>query len=128
MAPRTAPSSSRGAQDVPVATPSYPDRARREVVTFIKKAITEGDMLPNVLDMKPARRRALIIAPQYRELGRPDDLGPLPSTAADAKLVYELLDHPKSGLAMIAKISVFCAMRVILMGAPIQPGRISLTV
>jgi hypothetical protein len=61
MAPKTAPSSSRGAQDVPVATPSYPDRARREVVTFIKKAIAEGDMLPNALDMKPARRRALIV-------------------------------------------------------------------
>ncbi|QRW24908.1 ICE-like protease (caspase) p20 domain protein [Rhizoctonia solani] len=80
-------SASRGAQDLPVATPSSPDR--REIVAFIKHAISDGDLLPNTSDIKPARRRALIIAPQYREPGQ--TFGALPSTAADVKLVYELL-------------------------------------
>ncbi|ELU38083.1 hypothetical protein AG1IA_07890 [Rhizoctonia solani AG-1 IA] len=72
-------SASRGAQDLPVATPSSPDR--REIVAFIKHAISDGDLLPNTSDIKPARRRALIIAPQYREPGQ--TFGALPSTAAD---------------------------------------------
>ncbi|KAF8716659.1 Caspase domain, partial [Rhizoctonia solani] len=80
-------STSRGAQELPVATPSSPDR--REIVAFIKHAISDGDLLPNTSDIKPARRRALIIAPQYREPGQ--TFGALPSTAADVKLVYELL-------------------------------------
>ncbi|CAE6435179.1 unnamed protein product [Rhizoctonia solani] len=79
--------SPRGAQDLPAVASSYPDR--RELVTFIKRAISEGDILPNAPNPKPTRRRALIIAPQYREPGQTFEA--LPSTAADVKLVYELL-------------------------------------
>ncbi|EUC62928.1 ICE-like protease (caspase) p20 domain protein [Rhizoctonia solani AG-3 Rhs1AP] len=74
----------RGPQDLPVASLYSPD-----LRAFIKRAMVEGDKLPNPADLMPAQRRALIIAPQYREPGQA--FHPLPATAADVKLIYDLL-------------------------------------
>ncbi|KAJ1301839.1 hypothetical protein OPQ81_009066 [Rhizoctonia solani] len=74
--------------DSPVVSSSS-NSDRRELVSFIKRAVADGDILPNAPDLRTAQRRALIIAPQYREPGQAFD--PLPTTAADVKLIYELL-------------------------------------
>ncbi|KAG8730805.1 cytochrome c oxidase subunit 1, partial [Ceratobasidium sp. 423] len=81
-------SAPRGQEDPLVAAHPAPSD-RRELVAFIKRAIQDGDILPNVPNLAPARRRALIIAPQYREPGQTFEA--LPSAAADVKLIYELL-------------------------------------
>ncbi|KAH7320354.1 caspase domain-containing protein [Rhizoctonia solani] len=78
----------RGLENMPVASYSNPSD-RKELVAFIKRAMEDGNMLPNPANIEPARRRALIIAPQYREPGQNFD--PLPTTAADVKLIHELL-------------------------------------
>ncbi|CUA68419.1 hypothetical protein RSOLAG22IIIB_07938 [Rhizoctonia solani] len=75
----------RGPQDPSIVSCSYPPDLR----PFIKRAMVEGDMLPNPVNIVPARRRALIIAPQYKEPGQ--TFPPLPTTAADVKLIYDLL-------------------------------------
>ncbi|KAJ1301834.1 hypothetical protein OPQ81_009062 [Rhizoctonia solani] len=63
------------------------------VKDYVRQAIRDGDMLPNVLHETDhcAKRRALIIAPVYREPGQ--KYTPLPSDAADVKLVHEMLLH-----------------------------------
>jgi hypothetical protein len=83
-----------------------------EIVVYVKRAIEEGDKLPNPATLgsrPPVLRRALIvslpsttsdiltciltwgskIAPQYKEPGQ--TYAALPSTATDVKLVHEML-------------------------------------
>ncbi|CAE6506536.1 unnamed protein product [Rhizoctonia solani] len=112
MTLEVAPSSSRGHGDSLVAESPLPSD-RRELVAFIKRAVQDGDILPNAPNLAPARRRALIIAPQYREPGQ-TLFKPLPSTAVDF------------GLATIAEIFAFSATFVVLMVELTQPGRILL--
>ncbi|CAE6496037.1 unnamed protein product [Rhizoctonia solani] len=81
---------SRGQENMPVASYTSPFD-RKELVAFIRRAMEDGNMLPNPPNIEPARRRALIIAPQYREPGQNFD--PLPTTAADVKLIHELLGN-----------------------------------
>lgn len=63
----------------------------KDVMGYVKDAIQRGDKLPNS-QIKPrrfARRRALIIAPQYADIG--SEYPRLPSTANDVKLIHETL-------------------------------------
>ncbi|KAH7320353.1 hypothetical protein B0J17DRAFT_298304 [Rhizoctonia solani] len=63
-----------------------------EIVAYVRQAISDGDKLPNSLSRESgqhAEKRALLIAPVYREPGQ--SFGPLPSDAADVKLVHEML-------------------------------------
>ncbi|KAG8727167.1 hypothetical protein FRC11_013778, partial [Ceratobasidium sp. 423] len=62
------------------------------IKAYVRQAIEDGDKLPNSHAHEPgcrAERRALIVAPVYREPGQ--QYGSLPSDAADVKLVHQML-------------------------------------
>ncbi|CAE6466193.1 unnamed protein product [Rhizoctonia solani] len=50
---------SRGQENMPVASYTSPSD-RKELVAFIRRAMEDGNMLPNPPNIEPARRRALI--------------------------------------------------------------------
>ncbi|CAE6466189.1 unnamed protein product [Rhizoctonia solani] len=81
-----------GSQEIGVTRPRPRAVTFSEIGTYVQQAIGDGDMLPNISSRESGQRaekRALIIAPVYREPGQ--TFGPLPSDAADVKLVHEML-------------------------------------
>ncbi|KAF8606453.1 hypothetical protein BDV93DRAFT_345954 [Ceratobasidium sp. AG-I] len=81
----------RGKKDQRLASGSIVDLIPKSTLGYLGNAIRVGDRLPNPTQVEPAKRRALIVAPQYWENHPGAQYAELPFTINDAFHIHQML-------------------------------------